>query len=276
MPDPIAQAFPRRPLRLTAPIETWRAWIVGILGALLFGGAFAAMSFEAIPGLISDHEIRATAQPMPKTRIQSGRCKVRLLLLNDCEVTLSVPQDRGAPVRRTVHYLFVEPSFGNRDAMAMGDPARPELATTDLGLDRFWNRVMTLGGMLAVSAALALGCLMLPILAGRQKRALARLSRVQLEPVPARVQMAQRVWNVTPVGGGKVSKWNLGSKGEPFVMDPAGGIVLAVSPVGGGDVFPLDEKLQWIELTDAERAALRVARDTIQGRGGDATVRAAP
>ncbi len=48
------------------------------------------------------------------------------------------------------------------------------------------------------------------------------------------------------------------------MVDPRGGIVLAVTGSAGGPPFPLDEKLTWIELTDQERAAIWAARAEIQ------------
>jgi hypothetical protein len=262
MSDPIARAFPARPLRIRAPISAWRAWLLGILGFLLFAGGMAVISIEVVPVLASDYQIRDTAVALPKTRVESGRCQVRFFLLNDCEATLVIPQDRGPALRREVGYVFFEPSAGNRQVMPMGDPARPELTTTDLGLERFLNRAVTYGVLMALMLALCLGALFVPAAVGRQKRLLAAMSGQVLNPVPARLVRAQQVWNVT--ADGKTTSWNLGRKGEPFVVDPRGGIVLAVTGSAGGPPFPLDEKLTWLDLTDQERTAVWAARAEIQ------------
>jgi len=265
MSDPIARAFPARPLRIRAPLSAWRAWLLGVLGFLLFAGGMAAISIEVVPVLVSDHQIRDTAVALPKTRVESGRCQVRFFLLNDCEATLVIPQDRGPALRREVGYVFFEPSAGNRQVMPMGDPARPELTTTDLGLERFVNRAVTYGVLMVLMLALCLGALALPLGIGRQRRALAAMSGRVLNPVPARLVREPRGgWNVTSLDGGPAARWDLGRKGEPFVVDPRGGIVLAVTGSAGGPPFPLDEKLTWLDLTDAERAALWAARAEIQ------------
>jgi hypothetical protein len=153
MSDPIARAFPARPLTIKAPISAWRAWLLGILGFLLFGGVIVVMSLEVLPVLSTDYQVRETAVALPKTRVESGRCQVRWFLLNDCEATLVIPQDRGPALRREVGYIFFEPSAGNRQVMPMGDPARPELTTTDLGLERFTNRVVTYAVLVVGSRA---------------------------------------------------------------------------------------------------------------------------
>jgi hypothetical protein len=264
MSDPIARAFPARPLRIKAPLSAWRAWLLGILGFLLFAGGMAVISMEVVPVLATDYQIRDTAVALPKTRVESGRCQVRFFLLNDCEATLVIPQDRGPALRREVGYVFFEPSAGNRQVMPMGDPARPELTTTDLGLERFINRAVTYGVLMALMLALCLGALFVPAAVGRQKRQLAMMSGQGLNPVPARLVRAQQVWNVTSIADGRTGAWNLGRKGEPFVVDPRGGIVLAVTGSAGGPPFPLDEKLTWLDLTDQERAAIWAARAEIQ------------
>jgi hypothetical protein len=176
MSDPIARAFPARPLTIKAPISAWRAWLLGILGFLLFGGVIVVMSLEVLPVLSTDYQVRETAVALPKTRVESGRCQVRWFLLNDCEATLVIPQDRGPALRREVGYIFFEPSAGNRQVMPMGDPARPELTTTDLGLERFTNRVVTYAVLVVGSLALCIGSLFAPAGVGRQKRELAALS----------------------------------------------------------------------------------------------------
>lgn len=264
MSDPMARAFPARPLKIKAPISAWRAWLLGFLGFLLFGGVMVVMSIEVLPVLSTDYEVRDRAVALPKTRVESGRCQVRWFLLNDCEATLVIPQDRGPAMRREVGYIFFEPSAGNRQVMPMGDPSRPELTTTDLGLERFNNRVITYAALMLVSLALCIGSLLVPAGVGRQKRALAELSGKGLNPVPARLVRARQDWQVTPLAGGKPSSWTLANKGEPFVVDHRGGIVLAVTGSAGGALFPLDEKLAWLDLTDEERQRIWAARAEIQ------------
>lgn len=50
-----------------------------------------------------------------------------------------------------VNYAFTAASAGEYSVTVMADPARPELATTDMALNRLWNRTITLlarGGIL--------------------------------------------------------------------------------------------------------------------------------
>ncbi|MDB5412005.1 MAG: hypothetical protein JWR10_340 [Rubritepida sp.] len=263
MSDPIARAFPTRPLTIKAPLVRWRAWLVALVGIPLFVGGGLVASYEILPVLISDREIREIAVPLPKVRVENGHCRSRLMLLQSCDVTLVVPQVGGGTLSRKVGYLFLQPGGGDRQVTPMGDPARPELASIDLGLERWVNRVITYVCMMALLVVMVIGTLIVPISAhGRRKVAAAMSGRV-LHPEPARIAYAQRVWHVTPMAGGLASKWEFSRrKAAPFVVDPRGGIILAVT-APGAPLFPLDEDLTWIDFTEQERAALRAARDEV-------------
>ncbi len=43
-----------------------------------------------------------------------------------------------------MNYVFSGPQAANFDLVVMADPARPDIVTTNLGLDRLWNRTITL------------------------------------------------------------------------------------------------------------------------------------
>ena len=135
-----------------------RQVVTGILGCVFFlVVAGAAVAFVA-PGIRDDLAVREAARPAPAARVTEGRCRARLMLLQDCSVTLSWPGVNGAP--RQLSYLFVEPHSGNWTVRPMSDPKRPDLVTTDLGLDRLNNRIATLAGMVLVSLLLAGGGLL--------------------------------------------------------------------------------------------------------------------
>ncbi|MBS7812082.1 hypothetical protein [Roseococcus pinisoli] len=264
MSDPIARAFPVRPLRIKAPLHPWRAWLLALMCVVLFGGGMVAVSYKTLPVLLTDYQVRNTAVVLPKTRVERGVCRVRFFLLNDCDATLVVPQDRGPAFRREVNYTFFEPSAGSRQVIAMGDPARPELITTDLGLDHFINRVVTFAVLMGFLLLLCLGSLRIPLIAHRQRRTAAILSGQVLNPVPVVLERSQAGWKATATSDGRSDTWRLGAKAEPFVVDHRSGIALAVTGAAGGPLFPLDEKLSWLDLSDEERAAIWAARAEIQ------------
>ncbi|MGI4810986.1 MAG: hypothetical protein ACRYF2_23115 [Janthinobacterium lividum] len=132
-----------------------RIWAT--LGFLMFAGFLVAMVVFTGPPLVSDWQIHATAQPAEQGRIVKGSCTTKIVLAI-CDLTLSNRTAAGTTTR-SVNYAFTDLHFGDYSAAAMVDPAYPELITTDLGLDKLWNRTLTfLGG-----AVLMLGFLTLPI-----------------------------------------------------------------------------------------------------------------
>lgn len=260
-PDPLARAFPSRPLRITAPFPRWKSWAVALFGVALLGGGGAVIAAQNLPALLSDHEVRARAAPYPKARVEQGNCRVRLGFLHDCRIVLALPAAPGGePLRREISYLFVDAHAGGREVTPFADPARPDLATTDLGLERWGNRAATFAAMMAAVAALLLACLFAPFVAGRQRRLAAAMSGQRLAPVPARLRIAEGSWSVAPVGGGPTTSWDLGGKAKPFLL---GGEPVAVT-APGSPLFPLDERLSWLDLSEEERAAIRAARDALE------------
>lgn len=134
-----------------------RIWAT--LGVLMFAGLLVAMMVFTLPPLLSDWQVRGTAQPAEGARIVKGSCTTKLILAI-CDVTLMNRTPSGT-VTRSVNYAFTDVHFGDYSAAAMADPARPELVTTDLALDRLWNRTLTF----LVGAVLMAGFVVLPVVA---------------------------------------------------------------------------------------------------------------
>ena len=134
-----------------------RIWAT--LGVLMFAGFLVAMMVFTLPPLLSDWQVRAAAQPAQAARIVKGSCTTKLVLAI-CDVTLTNRTAAGT-ITRKVNYAFTDVHFGDYSAEAVADPARPELVTTDLALDRLWNRTLTF----LFGAVLMLGFVLLPVVA---------------------------------------------------------------------------------------------------------------
>ena len=139
-----------------------RIWAT--LGVLMFAGFLVAMVVFTGPPLVSDWQIHATAQPAEQGRIVKGSCTTKIVFAI-CDLTLSNRTAAGTTTR-SVNYAFTDLHFGDYSAEAMVDPAHPELITTDLGLDKLWNRTLTFLG----AGVLMLGFVTLPIVAFFRKR----------------------------------------------------------------------------------------------------------
>ena len=144
---------------LTLPPQDggWKGTLLGLLGTLMFGAMLVAMGIYTVPSLVSDWRIRDTARPVAGGRVSEGSCSSKLVL-NICDATLSVATKSGA-VSRSVNYVFTDVHFGTYTVTVVADPMRPELPTTDMALERLWNRTITL----LIGAAFLLTFTLLPI-----------------------------------------------------------------------------------------------------------------
>ena len=136
-----------------------RQGIWATLGVLMFAGFLVAMMVYTLPPLLSDWQVRNAAQPAQGARIVKGSCTTKLVLAI-CDVTLTNRTAAGT-VTRQVNYAFTDVHFGDYSAEAVADPARPDLVTTDLALDKLWNRTLTF----LFGTVLLLGFVVLPVLA---------------------------------------------------------------------------------------------------------------
>lgn len=143
-----------------------RIWAT--LGILMFAGFFVAMMVFTLPPLLSDWQVRSSAQPAEQARIVKGSCTTKLVIAI-CDVTLTNRTAAGT-ITRSVNYAFTDVHFGDYSAEAMADPARPELVTTDLALDRLWNRTLTF----LFGAVLMLAFVVLPVVAFVRNRRAAQ------------------------------------------------------------------------------------------------------
>jgi hypothetical protein len=253
-------AFPTRPLTLKAPIAWVRSVFLAI-GALILAGGFGWFAAaEVVPTLLQDYAVRQGAAPI-RGRIESGRCRSRWALFQDCEMVLVAASQLkgGAALRQKVDYLFVDPHMGEYSVQVMADPDRPGWLTTDMGQDHLLNRMLTLVGFALAMLLIALGG-MISLRGGwRARRSLRALSGQRLAPVPLRLlQRDQNGWNMVPLAGGPAMLWPLPRKAEPLWLDQAQGLALGVG-VPGRAPFPLDRDMAWADFTPAERERLRAA-----------------
>lgn len=251
MSDPFP-ALPTRPLHPLPPGAGRGGSLWAVLGLLMFAGMLAASVIWILPDVASDWQVRDAAVPLRGAQVVSGKCSSKLFI-NDCDATLSVQTPRGR-ITRDVHYLFASVHLGDWTVGVVGDPQRPELVTTDLGLDYFWNRVLTLLVAWILLAGLTVGGAF-GLLRGR--RIAAALRATPMVPVPLEFVKAQKLrngarWTVRGETGA-VAQVIVPGKAKPFALGP--GRILGLSGRDGAAIFPLDDGLRWVDLTAAERAA---------------------
>lgn len=250
-------AFPRRPLEIKAGRQKIGASILWLAAALMFAVMTAWNATNVVQTLQSDVAIRDTARPAPHVRITEFRCRGLILFIR-CHLTLTW-DDRGSEQASHLNYFFFEPRnpFLNPivSASPMMDPARPELVTTDLGLNRIGNRA---------ASEIFMTLLLLLVVAGGIVRAVTpgnfdvdAMSGRALEPVALQFRGWGRgpTWRVANAKG-KLFKWPVRKTDQPFFLDPESNLVLGLRDPVFGRVFPLDADLRFVELTPEERTRI--------------------
>lgn len=130
----------------------WKQTFWSIIGILMFAAMLVAAAVYTAPALLSDWQVRDTAQAVDEARVTDGKCSSKLVF-HICDATLTMRAPSGT-VSRRVNYVFTGVHVGDYSVRAMADPARPQLVTTDMALDRLWNRTITLIVIMGVLLAL--------------------------------------------------------------------------------------------------------------------------
>ena len=250
--------LPDRPLHVRIPPPGWgHRLLVGFGLLVLLAVTVASLIFVA-PPLLSDWQVRGAARPALAGQIDSGSCSSKLFI-NICDVALSAGKNPDV-VMRAVHYVFIDAHSGDYSVAVLADPARPALLTTDLGLDKLVNRTITIGVFWLAMLAGVVATLRGLFRRRRERAEMAGWSRLRLVPLRLTAISAARgaaSWTTQPLDGGKSRIWSVPGKARPFMLAPD----VALAAAGPDDrlALPLDQDLEWIDLTEAERNAL-VAR----------------
>ena len=142
------------------PSSLWSRFLT-VLGVAMFAAILVLSALFIAPTVLTDFQVRDTAEPVETARLVKGRCSSRVFV-HLCDLSLSLTT-KSRTVTRDVHYLFFDPHVGTYTVEALADLDRPEMLTTDLGLDKLWNRAISLAVlwalMLALLAGAALGVL---------------------------------------------------------------------------------------------------------------------
>lgn len=154
-----------QPLRLPPADRGWKHTFWVVVGFLMFGTMLVAAAVYTAPALVSDWQVRDAARPVPDARVTDGKCSSKIVL-HICDATLSVGTPSGT-VSRRVNYVFTGIHVGDYSLRVVADPARLDLATTDMALDKIWNRTITLAAIMAV----LLSFTVLPLVAMVRRRA---------------------------------------------------------------------------------------------------------
>jgi hypothetical protein len=252
--------LPNRPLSLSSDvISTPRAyfWSTPIILAL----AIFIFVWEA-PGIFRDFQISQNPLVLESGDVQNGRCTTRKAIVTDCEARL-VYSYNGQSYDTEVEVMFVDFHTGDYETGLVISADHPELATMSLGLDKLWNRIITLTAFTVVLGGMGLGMIFLALRIWRVKSQLRRPA--DLRPAAVEITAFDRKRDILSITyndkiasdkTGRSAYTRMGQNEEPLIIDNANGKLIGLAVRHGKTALPvlLDSRLQRISMTDDERA----------------------
>ena len=248
----VFSALPARALRARPPgARATTAW--SLVGLVMFGTMLGFLLVFVPPDLVTDWQVRGTALALRDGTVPDSDCSDRDLI-EICDMTVAAPVG-AAVMQRRVHYVFLSSQDGPITVQVVADPAHPGWLTTDFGLDVFWDRVASLVGATALLGGFVGGGGWAALRSYRRAQTWRRFDSV---PVPLRLVARQQlykgeIWTVRSEDG-QTARWPVPRRSAPFALGSASEI-LGLQQVASSAIMPLDDKLRWVDLSSAERAA---------------------
>lgn len=275
----LASAFPKRPILLKDKTTN----ILRILALVLVCGAAGVGALvlswsKLLPGIEIDRVIAKDVEELPSSRQAAapsrtassiqGKCKSTLFVLQDCDISLSYRDGKGASRTREISMMFLDLSVEDYSVSPVRSASNHDLVSVDLAVDTLWNRI----GVMAFIVLFGLGMLAVtPVLLVKSlavRRYVREFSGQILAPVVVTITSQTRVSGNNQVhyridgGTGSAKKLHTAfGKQVPFLLRPGGSQALGLTLPGHEFVFLLDEALTRLDISDAERQAIRDARD---------------
>ena len=128
--------------------------IRAIFSAVLFAGLLGYAFYAVMPGLIRDWTLRDHYAVVPGD--VNGECSGRTVIYY-CSVTLT-PGNGGAPQKEEM--FFVDFDTGPITVSLVASPDNPSVMSTSIGVEKYWNRVLTLIVLGLVGVLIIIGSLM--------------------------------------------------------------------------------------------------------------------
>ncbi|MGV1873009.1 hypothetical protein [Agrobacterium rosae] len=256
--------LPNRPFSLAANVVSiprayfWSPPIILALAAFLL--------FWEGPGVYRDFLISQNPVVVEDGDIQDGQCTTRKAILTDCKARL-VYNVNGQSYDTKVEVMFVDFHVGDYETALVISADHPELATISLGLDKLWNRIITLALFTVALGGMGIAMIFFTLRILRVKSQLRRPAL--LKPIPVEITAFDRKKNTLSVTyndkvatdkTGRSAYTHMTQGAEPLIVGEANGKLLGLAVRHGNTALPmlLDDRLQRVALTDNERTAALV------------------
>ncbi len=222
------------------------------------------MAVSETPGILRDWTINQNPVRLDDGDISNGKCSTRKGFFTNCSAHLKYVY-KGQSYEKDIEIMFVDAHAGDyeTDLVISGD--HPELATLSLGIEKLWNRIITLAAFVALLGG---ACIAMVFQILRIWRARAQLRHpAQLVPVPVEITAFDRrrkrltVTYADKIAGrktGRVAHTRFEPGQEPLLVGEKDGKTVALAVWHGSTALPvlLDERLERIDMTAGERATI--------------------
>ncbi|WP_413785991.1 hypothetical protein RMR16_016910 [Agrobacterium sp. rho-13.3] len=233
----------------------WSTPVILLLAIFLF-------VWEA-PGIYRDFQISQNPLALDNGDVQNGRCTTRKAIFTDCEARL-IYSYNGQNYDTEVEVMFVDFHMGDYETGVVISADHPELATMSLGLDKLWNRIITLSILTVLLGGMGVGMIFLTLRIWRVKGQLRQPA--VLMPVPVEITAFDRKRDVLSITyndkiasdkTGRSSYTRMKQAQEPLIVGAANGKPVGLAVRHGKTALPvlLDSGLQRVSLTNEEWTA---------------------
>ncbi|OLP49224.1 hypothetical protein [Allorhizobium taibaishanense] len=252
--------LPDRPLSLSSDLISTPKFLFLSIPFILALGVFLVIS--ELPDVIRDYQISQNPLALENGSVQNGRCTTHKGVFTTCEAHLSY-QYQGQSYNSDVEVMFTDLHVGDYETDMVISADHPEMATISLGLDKLWNRIITLAAFALIFAGLGIGATFTGIralLARRQLRQPAMLT-----PIPVEITGFNRSRGALSINyrdriaddkTGRIALTIMRRGEEPLIIGQFKGkpVGLAVRHANAALPVLLDDRLNRLPLTDEERS----------------------
>ncbi|MDM7849983.1 hypothetical protein [Pseudochrobactrum kiredjianiae] len=265
----LEQTFPRRAIQIKN---------AGLSGGIMLSFAMVVCMALGIfllwyqgPGILRDYTISQNPIVDDNAYIRKGECKTRQIIMTDCKADIIFKDNTGKSVQESVSFMFFDLNSSGYEVEVVRSGDDPSLVTLDLGIEKLWDRIFTLG----VFTVLLIGGAIAVIVAMFKTRGLNKKMRkpLVLKPVAVTITGIQKNYGIRNVfysymndaGKKKKRASRFKKKEEPFYLSVAAGTkanqtpALAVLPQGCDVPILLDENLDRLDLTADEKQSIQNA-----------------
>lgn len=286
--------FPDRPVSVRKDVLSKpRAYGVLTLFMLALAAFFAIWQG---PDLLQDIQISKNPLVLEDGDIQNGRCTTRKAVLTDCEARLVYTRE-GRQYQKDVHLFFVDFHSGDYESGMVISADHPELATLTIGLEKLWNRIISLAVMVLSVAGFGIAMIWIGLRVALARRSLRHPAVLTAVPVEItafnRTRQGMFVTYADKLSSrktGRIAYTHFTAGEEPLIIGTtADGRANGKTNVGGATAVGLavrhgttplpvllDSRLERIDLSEAERRAILDPIETALAPSGGMIVLKAP